>query len=48
MRKFILFIATSLDGYIAGPNGERDDHATFNSKECHAFGTGLVRLTYER
>jgi len=103
MRKLILFIATSLDGYIAGPNGEidwlftdqeygysefyatidtvvmgrktydlslsfgeypypgtqafvfsrtrdgeRDDHATFISKECHAFGTGLVRLTYER
>ncbi|HEV8645389.1 MAG TPA: dihydrofolate reductase family protein [Burkholderiales bacterium] len=24
MRKLILFIATSLDGYIAGPNGEID------------------------
>ena len=24
MRKLVLFIATSLDGYIAGPNGEID------------------------
>lgn len=40
MRKIIVFENVTLDGYMAGPNGEldwvvRDDEVTEHSKEGH-------------
>jgi len=52
MRKLILFIATSLDGYIAGPNGEIDwlfTNQDYGYSEFYATIDTVVmgRKTYE-
>ncbi len=52
MRKIILFIATSLDGFIAGPNGEIDWLFTdgdygFNKMYSSIDTTLLGRKTYD-
>jgi dihydrofolate reductase len=54
MRKIVLYMFTTLDGFIAGPNGEFDDYepsveearfanAFFSSADGILFG----RITYE-
>jgi dihydrofolate reductase len=54
MGKIILYMFTSVDGFIAGPNGEADDHEP--SEEEHRFANELFdaadallfgRVTYE-
>ena len=54
MRKLILFMHTSLDGFVAGPNGEMDwiivgeemfDHAAKQTEEADTALYG--RVTYQ-
>jgi dihydrofolate reductase len=54
MRKVIVFMMTSLDGYIARPNGDIDWHVvdeefnTFAEEQIHSVDTILFgRATYE-
>jgi len=54
MRKIVLYMFTTLDGFIAGPNGEFDDYepSVEESKFANAFfssadGILFGRITYE-
>ena len=54
MRKLVLFMHTSLDGFVAGPNGEMDwinvDEEIFDHAEqrTHKADTALYgRVTYQ-
>lgn len=54
MRRVVLYMLTSLDGFIAGPNGEFDDyepseeeHRFANEFFGHADGIFFGRKTYE-
>jgi len=42
MRKIILGVAVSLDGYIEGPNG-----VPLQLIDTKTYNTGLVSLTYK-
>ena len=45
--KISIFIASSIDGYIAGENGELDFMDSAHTEDNQAYPTGLVKLCYD-
>jgi dihydrofolate reductase len=46
MRKIVLMMSVSLDGYTEGPNRELDWHLV--ETETRTFGSGVVPPRHER